>query len=404
MKKCKKQMKEKGITLIALVVTIIVLLILAGITIQIVLQGGVIKQANSAKTLTQIVEIEDVANIIYADLSIQKAQGKIDKISMNDIVSELNKQKYKIETREIGSNNVIGIKANPQKVNIIENGIATIKVNFDISEEKYLYYAVIEGKYYLMKLTNTGVVIERELKEPDGTVVEQNIEIETGYDTQIVKEIVINENEITLTGGKGEGSTTLVIKYGEYKTSCIVETAPKVTKITAKAITLKEGENEKIEVTLEPEGAVANLTYSTIDINKITVNDEGTVTAISVANGRMTDTAIVKIKDERTGISTNCSVTIESLVGIFIEYDVSYTDIDEGYEFSKENGWRLLNYTRNSDGTYSNVELISTGKPARLDYTIRNEENNEWYVTDTTKLNSFKNNVLRKWLYTIYRK
>ncbi|MCI9177988.1 MAG: hypothetical protein HFJ28_05435, partial [Clostridia bacterium] len=90
------------------------------------MQGGIISEANKAKILTQIVEIEDAANIIYADLSIQKAQGKIDKISMNDIVSELNKQKYKIETREIGSNNVIGIKANPQKVNIIENGIATI--------------------------------------------------------------------------------------------------------------------------------------------------------------------------------------------------------------------------------------------------------------------------------------
>lgn len=385
-----------GITLVALIMTIVVLLILAGITLTYVLgDNSVFKQASKAKLETELGKIEEVANHIYADLFIQKTQGKVDKISMNDIVSELNKQKFKIETREIGSNNVIGIQANPQKVSIIENRIANIKVNFDISEENYLYYAVVEGKYYLMKLTDLGVVIEREEKKPDGTAVEQELEIETGYDTGIVKEIVINENEIILTGGKGEGTTTLFIKYGEYRTSCIIETAPKVTKITAKAIKLREEKSEKIAITLEPKEAVANLSYSTTDTSKITVNDEGVVTAISAVNGRMTDKATVKIKDERTGITTNCSVTVESLVGIFVEYDVSYTDVYKDYEFSKENGWRLLDYTRNSDGTYSNVELISTGRPAKLYYAY-NKENNEWFVTDTTKLNSFKNNVLRK--------
>lgn len=46
--------KEKGITLVALVVTIVVLLILAGVSISLVLSNnGVIKKAKDAKTQYQ---------------------------------------------------------------------------------------------------------------------------------------------------------------------------------------------------------------------------------------------------------------------------------------------------------------------------------------------------------------
>ncbi len=55
----KKQQKEKGITLIALVVTIIVLLILAGITITTVLgEDGIIAKAQLAAFATEMQEIK----------------------------------------------------------------------------------------------------------------------------------------------------------------------------------------------------------------------------------------------------------------------------------------------------------------------------------------------------------
>ena len=50
--------KEKGITLVALVVTIVVLLILAGVSISLILDNqGVINQAKNAKT-----EYQNAAN------------------------------------------------------------------------------------------------------------------------------------------------------------------------------------------------------------------------------------------------------------------------------------------------------------------------------------------------------
>lgn len=69
----KNNEKSKGITLIALVVTIVVLLILAGITISFVLgNGGILNTAEKAGLKTKIATVEDEANIIYTDLKMQK--------------------------------------------------------------------------------------------------------------------------------------------------------------------------------------------------------------------------------------------------------------------------------------------------------------------------------------------
>ena len=58
--------RENGITLVALVVTIVVLLILAGITITYVFgDNGVFGQASDAKVKTEIAKIEERAQMIY---------------------------------------------------------------------------------------------------------------------------------------------------------------------------------------------------------------------------------------------------------------------------------------------------------------------------------------------------
>ena len=64
-----KKTNENGITLIALVVTIVVLLILAGITITYVLaDGGVFDTANQAATATIAGQIQDYASQIQSDV------------------------------------------------------------------------------------------------------------------------------------------------------------------------------------------------------------------------------------------------------------------------------------------------------------------------------------------------
>ena len=82
--------------------------------------------------------------------------------------------------------------------------------------------------------------------------------------------------------------------------------------------------------------------------------------------------------------------------GAFIKYDVEYTDTYMNYEYTSINGWRLENYDLASDGkTLSNVRLISTGVPAMMYYDYNDTSNNysKW-ITDSTKLKTFKNDVL----------
>ena len=72
-----KRVKEKGITLIALIVTIIILIILAGITIGTLTgDNGIIKQAQTAKTETERSDIEEKINVIVIDNSKEREMDK----------------------------------------------------------------------------------------------------------------------------------------------------------------------------------------------------------------------------------------------------------------------------------------------------------------------------------------
>ena len=63
--------KNRGITLIALVITIIVLLILAGVTIAwVVGDNGIISRSNEAKNTTNKKKLQDVEKLIYRNLTL----------------------------------------------------------------------------------------------------------------------------------------------------------------------------------------------------------------------------------------------------------------------------------------------------------------------------------------------
>ena len=63
-----KLMKNRGITLIALVVTIIVILILAGISISMLTgQNGILNRAANAKEKTEIASIDEQRKLAQAE-------------------------------------------------------------------------------------------------------------------------------------------------------------------------------------------------------------------------------------------------------------------------------------------------------------------------------------------------
>ena len=68
-----KRKKQSGITLVALVVTIVVLLILAGVSINLVLgENGLITQAKEAREQTKSAEVNEKVKWIVRQILYQK--------------------------------------------------------------------------------------------------------------------------------------------------------------------------------------------------------------------------------------------------------------------------------------------------------------------------------------------
>ena len=67
----KKTKQNEGITLIALVITIIILLILVGVTIGIVFNGGLIDNAQLSRKRTEIESSKEKLEIEKGDLAVQ---------------------------------------------------------------------------------------------------------------------------------------------------------------------------------------------------------------------------------------------------------------------------------------------------------------------------------------------
>ena len=90
--KSKREFKnQKGITLIALVITILVLLILAGVTIATLTgDNGIITRANQAKEGTE--EAEDIEKIRLAISEAQIGENSYQKINQNNLQEAINSQ------------------------------------------------------------------------------------------------------------------------------------------------------------------------------------------------------------------------------------------------------------------------------------------------------------------------
>ena len=81
-------MKEKGITLIALVITIIVLLILAGVSIAMLTgQNGILSQANNAKIEQSHAAVKDGISLAYNEYQIEINTAGIEKIASTEKVT-----------------------------------------------------------------------------------------------------------------------------------------------------------------------------------------------------------------------------------------------------------------------------------------------------------------------------
>ena len=135
-----KQKRNDGITLIALVITIIVLLILAGISIGAITgDNGIINQAQNAKNDTEYSQWEE-----QIDFAIIDAENKHKKPTMDDVIEELiNKDIISDETKV---DKATGAITTNEPSYIIEDKLNDYIEDIIPTTTSYVgYYADIEG-------------------------------------------------------------------------------------------------------------------------------------------------------------------------------------------------------------------------------------------------------------------
>ena len=196
MRKTKETKKNRGITLISLIVTIIVLLILAGISIAI-LNGdsGIIKKSKEAKEQTEISEEKEVVdratvqamgNNKKGDLIENELQEQLDKIASSGKTEVTDTgEEFEILFKESNRCYTVDKEGNILEQQIIEKieyaGDITKNGQYDGSEEKPYQITCIEDLVaYSNMAKGSGVILKNgKIEELKGRTIfyEKNVEL-----------------------------------------------------------------------------------------------------------------------------------------------------------------------------------------------------------------------------------
>ena len=232
----RKFLKEtKGITLIALVLTIIILLILAGVTIATLTgDNGILSQAQNASEVTEIAQVEEGLQLEYSNVLIGKHAGNQNISDETAILEEARKnyntrypERMPITKENVGGTLTISkVTLDPNSLQIgvdttNSGNIGTITVTVTSSSsggEKY--FAQVKGKKYEVTIDNGIIKI---LKTPiTNTSGDGGLTITAAVDDKTIATASVgqtvataNENEskteVTVTGNKKAGNTTVRI-------------------------------------------------------------------------------------------------------------------------------------------------------------------------------------------------
>ena len=298
--KLKEQLKtNKGITLIALVITIIVLLILAGVTIATLTgDNGILTKAQNAKEKNAQKTVEEQINLAVQASRINEGLV-IDKDILEQELTNNGIEITKSENDELPWT----VKKDGYVYTISENGevkekeglvitAGDIEILKGATEEKKVRAQILSGETGTIKWEHTGNIT---LSETEGNEVTVNVKSNA------------NAGDIATITARIDGKT--------YQDSINVKIVAKVTGVTAEKIEVSIGDKSKIgKITAVPENAesVEVTSYVSQDITKATV-DEKTGEVTGVQEGETTVTINAKGKLSGTVVTGTCSVKVTKL-------------------------------------------------------------------------------------------
>ena len=298
--KLKEQLKiNKGITLIALVITIIVLLILAGVTIATLTgDNGILTKAQNAKEKNEQKTVEEQIN-----LAVQASKINEGLVIDKDILEQ-----------ELTNNGIEITKSENDELpwTVKKDGyVYTISENGEVKEKEGI--AITTGDIEILKGSTEGKKVSAQILSGEtGTIKWEhtgNITLSEAGENEVTVKVNSNANagDIATITAKIEGKT--------YQDSINVKIVTQVTSVTAEKIEVSIGDKKKIEkITAMPENAegIEVTSYVSQDTTKVTV-DEKTGEVTGVQEGETTVTISAKGKLSGAVVTGTCSVKVTKL-------------------------------------------------------------------------------------------
>ncbi len=290
---------KNGITLIALVITIIVLLILAGVTIATLTgDNGILTKAQSAKEKNAQKTVEEQIN-----LAVQASRINEGLVIDKDILEQ-----------ELTNNGIEITKSENDELpwTVKKDGyVYTISENGEVKEKEGI--AITTGDIEILKGSTEGKKVSAQILSGEtGTIKWES----TGNITLSATEG--NEVTVNVNSNANAGDTATItakIEGKTYQDSINVKIVAQVTSVTAEKIEVSIGDKKKIEkITAMPENAegIEVTSYVSQDTTKVTV-DEKTGEVTGVQEGETTVTISAKGKLSGAVVTGTCSVKITKL-------------------------------------------------------------------------------------------
>ena len=335
--------RERGITTIGLVVTIIVMLILAGVTISL-MQGnsGIISKADESKSQTERKEVIEKAKMTISEKVVNNGGNELTRSELKEILEQYfinvpedytletilktkeENGKYEIKVSEIYDREFWGddeetpdnpvTPPEPTPTNPTTQPTTSDTGGDDTSGSKEIDVTKVE----MDKQTATVDINGENTVQLNAKVIPSNANKNTEITWTSKKKAVASVNQKGLVTGKTVGNSMIMAtSQNGYSADCLVVCQAKITGITVNPVTANMTVGQKIilTATTSPEIVTEKVTWKSRNEDVAKVDNNGNVTGIGKG--------VVEIIAQNPGgtIQAVCTVTVKiNPTGIRLNY------------------------------------------------------------------------------------
>ena len=321
--------------------------------------NGLLNRTVAAKDKTEMAGIEEEANLMYAAEMIDRLSGSTSsEIALGNICEEL-KKKYNIEGIDTVTPTVESVTLDKNSMQIAKGRTGKIEATVHTNPATKLWYAIVDGKYYRIKIEDGKVKIEKtETANPTGTGTTPSATYSSNND----KVSVDTAGNIEVDD-EATGTAIITAEAGGKTATCEITIVSLVESITAtigNEEKITEGATANIQVTTSPASGVETLTYTyTVEEGKENIVE---VTEVGEVRGLSEGTAKITVQGTGNGTGTSVSyeltVTVEALTISYITWE---WDATAGVYTEVPSATKPLNWSDYENGKWGNIKTTKNG-------------------------------------------